>query len=74
MWLSYVRRIQLHPVYRYFLLRFINDLKHKNTSFYNKYFVPLLPTHNYNTRGIKINVPAVRTDCEKMVLFIIVVS
>ena len=33
---------------------------------YLKYFTPLLPSHNYNTRNVRINLPAIRIELEKI--------
>ena len=33
---------------------------------YLKYFTPLLPSHNYNTRNTRINLPGIRIELEKI--------
>ena len=57
--------LKFNDVYRYFLLRFIHDIFYKRTDFFNDYYAPLLPTHSYGTRRIKINLPPVRLEIEK---------
>ena len=57
--------LKFDDIYRYFLLRFINDAQYKNIVFYEKYFAPLVPAHRYETRGVKINLPDARLDAEK---------
>ena len=52
-------------VYKLFLLKFVHDVSYNNTQIFDKYFSPLLPIHNFDTRGIKINLPNSRLDVVK---------
>ena len=57
--------LKFNDVYKYFLLRFIHDIFYKKADFFNEYYAPLLPSHSYGTRRIKINLPPVRLEIEK---------
>ena len=57
--------LKFEDVYRYFLLKFIHDVFYRQTEFFNEYFAPLLPSHSYGTRGVRINLPSVRLEIGK---------
>ena len=57
--------LQFDDIYKYLLLRFLHSILYKNAELYNEYYVRLLPTHRYNTRNIRINLPAVRLEVER---------
>ena len=57
--------LQFDDIYRLNILKFLHYSLYKNQTFFNKYFLPLLPTHHYNTRNVRINLPNVRLDIEK---------
>ena len=57
--------LKFEDVYRYFLLKFLHLSFYKSSDLFNKYYLPLLPTHSYGTRGTKINLPSVRLEVEK---------
>ena len=57
--------LQFYDIYRLNILKFLHYSLYKNQTFFNKYFLPLLPTHHYNTRNVRINLPNVRLDIEK---------
>ena len=57
--------MKFEDVYRLFLLKFIHFCTYTRFDLFIKYFYDLLPTHNYGTRGIKINLPRVGLDIQK---------
>ena len=57
--------LKFEDVYKYFLLKFIHDIFYRQTEFFNEYFAPLLPSHSYGTRGVRINLPSVRLEIGK---------
>ena len=57
--------IKFDDIYRYFILKFLHYVFYKNLELFNKYYVPLLPMHTYETRNTKINLPMVRLEIEK---------
>ena len=57
--------LQFDDIYRYLLIRFLHLVLYKNTELFNEYFAPLLPSHSYNTRNIRINLPVVRLEVER---------
>ena len=57
--------LKFDDVYKYFLLRFIHDVFYRQSHFYNEYYAPLLPSHSYGTRGVRISLPSVRLEVEK---------
>ena len=62
--------MQFQEIYEYFLLRFIHFSFYQKIDIFNKFYLPLLPTHNYSTRNKRINLPNVRLELEKQsVLF-----
>ena len=36
-----------------------------NPIFFNEYYAPLLPSHSYSTRRVRMNLPSVRLEIEK---------
>ena len=56
--------LQLEDIYKYSLLKFLHLVLYKNAEIFNEYFIPLLPSHRYNTRNIRINLPVVRLEAE----------
>ena len=57
--------LQFDDIYRYTLLKFLHLVLYKNVELFNEYYAPLLPTHRYNTRNIRINLPVVRLEVER---------
>ena len=57
--------LQFDDIYRYLLIRFLHLVLYKNTELFHEYFAPLLPSHSYNTRNIRINLPVVRLEVER---------
>ena len=57
--------LKFDDVYKYFLLRFLHFSFYKDTETFNKYYLPLLPTHSYGARGTRINLPSVRVEVER---------
>ena len=57
--------LKLDDLYRFSLLKFIHFILYNEQLTFTKYFGPLLPTHAYNTRNIKINLPSVRLRVER---------
>ena len=57
--------LKFDDIYKYFLLRFFHFSFYKDTETFNKYYLPLLPTHSYGTRGTRINLPSVRVGVER---------
>ena len=57
--------LQFDDIYKYLLLKFLHLVLYKNIELFNEYYVPLLPTHAYNTRKRRINLPAVRLEVER---------
>ena len=62
---KFLNVLTFDDIHKFFLLKFIHDIFYNNTTIFYKYFTPLLPTHNYGTRGIKINLPYARLDVVK---------
>lgn len=48
-----------------YVLKFIHFVFYKNDKFFNDYFLDLLPTHNYETRNVRIQLPKVRLEVYK---------
>ena len=38
---------------------------YRQAYFFNEYYSPLLPSHSYGTRGVRISLPSVRLEIEK---------
>ena len=57
--------LHFDDIYQYLLLRFLHSILYINSELYNEYYVPLLPTHMYNTRNVRINLPPVRVEVER---------
>ena len=58
--------LKFKDIYKFTLLKFFHKIVYTNNdNTFNDYFSHLLPTHNYETRGVKINLPQVRLDAEK---------
>ena len=57
--------LKLNDIYKYYLLRFIHYAMYNNLSLFLTHFAPLLPSHSYNTRQKRINLPNVRLEIEK---------
>ena len=57
--------LHFDDIYQYLLLRFLHSILYINSELYNEYYVPLLPTHMYNTRNVRINLPPVRLEVER---------
>ena len=57
--------LKFEDVYKYYLLNFMHFVVCGNDDFFDEHLVPLLPQHQYGTRGIRINLPVVRLQIEK---------
>ena len=57
--------LKLDDAYKLTLLKFLHYAFYKNSSLFLKYYSPLLPNHNYNTRLNRINLPNVRLEIER---------
>ena len=57
--------LKFDDVYKYFLLKFIHDVFYRQSDFFNEYYAPLLPSHSYSTRRVRMNLPSVRLEIEK---------
>ena len=60
-----LKLLKFDDIYRYFLLKFIHDAFYRKTEIFREYYAPLLPSHSYGTRGIRINLPSIRLEVEK---------
>ena len=52
-------------IHKLFLLKFIHFMFYTNPSIFETYFLNLLPTHHYQTRNSRINLPPTRLQIEK---------
>ena len=57
--------LQFEDIYKYILLKFLHLVLYKNPELFNEYFISLLPSHTYNTRNVRINLPVVRLEVER---------
>ena len=57
--------LKFDDIYKYHILKFLHFVLYKNAELFEKYYMPLLPTHSYSTRVKRINLPAVRLEVEK---------
>ena len=57
--------LKLDDAYKLTLLKFLHYAFYKNSSLFLKFYSPLLPNHNYNTRLNRINLPNVRLEIER---------
>ena len=57
--------LKLNDFYKFNLLKFLHFILYNNEVTFMKYFSALLPTHTYDTRNTKINLPEVRLEIEK---------
>ena len=57
--------LKYHDIYELNLLKFIHSISYFNHDFFFRYYYPLLPSHNYETRGVRISLPSTRLDIEK---------
>ena len=65
-----LRILKFDDIYKLNLLKFYHFCSYENFDYFLKYFYHLLPQHQYQTRGIRLNLPNVRLDVEKQfVLF-----
>ena len=60
-----VSLMKFDDVYRFFLLKFVQNVFYRNTDLFQEFYAPLLPSHSYGTRGVRINLPSVRVEVEK---------
>ena len=60
--------MKLTGIYKLSLFKFYYRIVYfdKNNNIFNDYFSHLLPGHNYETRGVRINIPQVRLQIEKI--------
>ena len=58
--------LKFEDLYKFNLLKFLHFIMFIDNAVYLKYFTPLLPSHNYNTRNVRINLPAIRIELEKI--------
>lgn len=57
--------LQFDDIYKFLLLKFLHLAFYKNRDLFNEYFLPLLPSHTYNTRNVRINLPVIRLEVER---------
>ena len=57
--------LKFEDVYRLFILKFIHFILYEKPQMFLEYFYDFLPSHNYETRNTKINLPSARLDIEK---------
>ena len=57
--------LKFDDIYHYFLLRFIHLVFYNNELIFQEYFLPLMPSHNYPSRNVRILLPGIRLDIEK---------
>ena len=57
--------LKFEDLYKFNLLKFLHFIMFIDNAVYLKYFTPLLPSHNYNTRNVRINLPAIRIELQK---------
>jgi hypothetical protein len=57
--------LKLEDIHRYFILKFCHYAFFVDTFSYNRFFATLVPTHDYGTRGNRLNFPPVRLEIEK---------
>ena len=57
--------LKIGDIYKLCLLKFIHLIFYCNESLFNRYFLPLLPSHSYNTRNSRINLPMARRKIER---------
>ena len=57
--------LKFNDLYKLYLLKFLHKILYGNNDYYAKYFSHLLPTHSYNTRNTRINLPSVRLVVER---------
>ena len=64
---KYLNLLKYENIYEYFLLSFAHLILYGSDDLFEKYLMPLLPHHQYNTRNIRINLPVIRLQVEKQV-------
>ena len=57
--------LKFNDLYRLSLLKFLHFVFYKDNEFFNRFYLPLLPRHNYNTRNVRIDLPIVGLDIQK---------
>ena len=60
-----IRYLKFKDVYRFHLLKFLHHALYVDYSFFDSYFSPLLPNHNYPFRNVRINLPYTRLQIGK---------
>ena len=60
-----LKLLKFDDIYKFHLLKFLHLALYRNHELFNKYYLPLLPTHSYDTRNRRINLPVVRLEIEK---------
>ena len=57
--------LKFDDIYQYYLLRFIHFAFHGNETIFHEHFQPLIPSHDYPTRDVRILIPKARLEIEK---------
>ena len=57
--------LKFDDVYKHSILIFLHFSFYKDTETFNKYYLPLLPTHSYGIQGTRINLLSVLVEVER---------